>query len=280
LASFSYHLFSELRTCRCLSSRCLSKPRARTLDRFLRPGRPRCCSMLFPSASATKGATASPICRNAEAILPESNEASAQLPPSPLYFNDAAAELKKLLSMRLSTIKDLPKRAKHAVAEQRLVYLGELIQLKGPRQAVSQAASRFGLKLGTSIPDWSRKKTAAFEAWELIRNARKGASYGLLAYSWRSDQLLEVTKELTTEEVTTGKVRMPKCVADFIRGAWKLRWKTGVSFGSSFCDGRFIWSFSKPFYTFHVEPRGVVRFEFDMTDRTLLLGTIWAQARG
>jgi hypothetical protein len=110
-----------------------------------------------------------------EKLLHDLSVLPAPIPGRTICFNTSTAEIKRRLIVRLKNLK-LSMRAENVLFQNKLLYLGELIQLhqndirkfknsgRHTVRELSDLVESFGFGLGTSIPDWSRTKAASHEA--------------------------------------------------------------------------------------------------------------------
>lgn len=90
-------------------------------------------------------------------------------------------------------------------------------------------------------------------------------------HGWTITGRLWCGMELTRQVITSGGIRLPAFVADFVQGNWQVILPDGSDYGSVMCREVFIWSFRKPFAILGAEPTDLAAFEFDLKSRQVLV---------
>lgn len=90
-------------------------------------------------------------------------------------------------------------------------------------------------------------------------------------HGWTSTGRLWCGIELTRQVITSGGIRLPSFVADFVQGEWQVALPDGSEYGAVMCRDLFIWSFRKPFAVLGAEPTDLTAFEFDLKSRQVLV---------
>lgn len=86
-------------------------------------------------------------------------------------------------------------------------------------------------------------------------------------FGWTSTGRLWFAVELVLQVITSGGIRLPTFVADFVQGDWKVVLPDESEYCTVKCRELFIWSFRKPFLVLGAEPADIAVFEFDLKAR-------------
>jgi len=90
-------------------------------------------------------------------------------------------------------------------------------------------------------------------------------------HGWTSAGRLWCGIELTRQVITSGGIRLPAFVADFVQGEWQVVLPDGSDYGTVVCRGVFIWSFRNAFALLGAEPSDLTAFEFNLKSRRVLV---------
>lgn len=116
-------------------------------------------------------------------------------------------------------------------------------------------------KVGTNVPPGTVE--------DIVGQRR--AVVRLSDHGWTSAGRLWCGIELTRQVITSGGIRLPAFVADFVQREWQVVLPDGSDYGTVMCRDVFIWSFRKAFAVLGAEPSDLTAFEFDLKSRQVLV---------
>jgi hypothetical protein len=116
-------------------------------------------------------------------------------------------------------------------------------------------------KVGTNVPPGTVE--------DIVGQRR--AVTRLSDHGWTSTGRLWCGIELTRQVITSGGIRLPAFVADFVQDEWQVILPDGSEYGIVMCRNIYIWSLRKPFAVLGAEPSDLAAFEFDLKSRQVLV---------